>query len=273
MPRRLGATTSSRPSSFSTRQVSRSSRRAFSAASSPCTSRMRSKVRSGKGSASSSAVQVRFGAPSGQRARAHLGRRQRDAARRLLPPQPQIGRGVADAEHRLAVPATATARQPLAQQPRGHRAARGARRNRRRAVRIGRTCAQYSTTALLRGRLPARRPMMLACDRHDSHRARRPHPVRQLRLAAARRGERRRRPSSIRPTRTPIIAAHRGGRRPARPDPADPPPRRSHRRHRRGARALRRQGRRRAADAHRLPKLDQAVREGDTVALGNAAAR
>ena len=28
-----------------------------------------------------------------------------------------------------------------------------------------------------------------------------------------------------------------------------------------------------AADAHRLPKLDQAVREGDTVQLGNAAAR
>src|SRR4030081_1063875 len=28
-----------------------------------------------------------------------------------------------------------------------------------------------------------------------------------------------------------------------------------------------------AADAHRLPKLDQAVREGDTVKLGNASAQ
>ena len=61
---------------------------------------------------------------------------------------------------------------------------------------------------------------------------------------------------------------------PARPDPADAPPRRSHRRRRRGAGAV--HGAKvvgAAADAHRLPKLDQAVKEGDAVAFGNASAR
>ena len=51
-----------------------------------------------------------------------------------------------------------------------------------------------------------------------------------------------------------------------------PPPRRPRRRRRGAPRPLWRARDRRAADAHRLPTLDQAVAEGDAMALGDATA-